>query len=96
MNHPDFRIGGKIFATLGYPNNTRGMVKLPPEQQQNFVDANPEAFLPVKGAWGLRGATSVVLESVTEKQLKDALLVAWESAKAQVKKPRGSIRRRKL
>ncbi len=36
MDHPDFRVKGKIFATLGYPDKARGMVKLSPEDQHNF------------------------------------------------------------
>ena len=48
--HPDFRAGGKVFATLGYPGADWGMVKLAPEQQQMLVAAEPEMFVPVKGA----------------------------------------------
>jgi len=58
MNHPDFRVAGKIFATLGYPDKTRGMVKLSPEDQHYFSKDYPEVFIPVKGTWGRRGATS--------------------------------------
>src|SRR2546426_5700970 len=57
MGHPDFRVGGRIFATLGYPRSGWGMVKLTPEQQELFVRAQPLAFAPVKGAWGRAGAT---------------------------------------
>ena len=57
--HPDFRAGGKVFASLGYPGAEWGMVKLAPEQQQMLVSAEPGMFVPVKGTWGLRGATSV-------------------------------------
>ena len=56
MNHPDFRVGGKIFATLGYPDRSRGMVKLFPDQQAEFVAANPAMFVPVNGAWAGRAA----------------------------------------
>jgi len=63
MDHPDFRVGGKIFATLGYPDKTRAMVKLSPEDQHNFSKDYPEAFMPVKGAWGRRGATSIDLKA---------------------------------
>lgn len=54
MGHPDFRVRGKIFATLSYPDESWGMVKLTPEQQQAFVSAQPVVFCPVKGAWGHR------------------------------------------
>src|SRR5579862_1962442 len=56
MNHPDFRVAGKIFATLGYPNKERGMVKLTPLQQEEFVAAHPAAFQPVAGAWVAKAA----------------------------------------
>ena len=59
--HPDFRAGGKVFATMGYPDTTWAMVKLTPEQQEEFVLGDPEAFVPVKGGWGRKGATSVRL-----------------------------------
>ena len=57
MDHPDFRVAGKIFATLGYPDQTRGMVKLSPEDQHYFSKDYPDTFVPVKGTWGRRGAT---------------------------------------
>ena len=55
MNHPDFRIGGKIFASLGYPDDEHGMVKLTPEQQLNFLRKAPSVFNPCAGAWGKQG-----------------------------------------
>jgi len=76
MGHPDFRVGGRIFATLGYPDADWGMVKLTPEQQAAFVDAEPEVFRPVKGGWGLRGATSVSLPAATARSLRPALVAA--------------------
>ena len=80
MKHPDFRVRGKIFATLGYPDKTRGMVKLTPEQQEEFVRAEPEAFEPVKGGWGLKGATSVRLKAATKEVLRRAMAAAWCNA----------------
>jgi len=52
MDHPDFRVAGKIFATLGYPDKSCGMVKLSPEDQHYFSKDYPDVFIPVKGAWG--------------------------------------------
>ena len=52
MGHPDFRVRGKIFATLGYPDEAWGMIKLKPEQQAVLVHAEPAVFRPVKGGWG--------------------------------------------
>jgi hypothetical protein len=79
MNHPDFRVLGKIFATLGYPDKRYGMVKLTPAQQEEFVAANPAAFSPVRGAWGRQGCTSVFLGKVTKRALQEALLAAWRN-----------------
>ena len=51
MRHPDFRVGGRIFATLGYPDEEWGTIKSTPEERRKFVQVNPEMFRPVKGAW---------------------------------------------
>jgi|SRR5690349_1521750 len=77
MDHPDFRVAGKIFATLSYPDEKWGMVKLSPEQQGEFVRAEPDAFEPVKGGWGRRGATSVRLRAAKRTTLRRALAAAW-------------------
>lgn len=79
MNHPDFRANGKIFATLGHPAEGWGMVKLPPDRQESFVQLQPSAFVPAKGAWGKQGSTSVRLDSVKEESLRGALTLAWQS-----------------
>jgi hypothetical protein len=79
MDHPDFRVGGKIFATLGYPDKTCGMVKLSPEEQHYFSKAEPEVFIPVKGAWGRRGATTVHLKAAKKETLSKALQAAWRN-----------------
>ena len=79
MGHPDFRVGGKIFATLGYPDAGFGMVKLAPEQQEAFVSAEPGVFAPVKGAWGRGGATSVRLAAAKTASLRTALAAAWRN-----------------
>ena len=77
MNHPDFRVGGRIFATLGYPDKTRGMVKLSPEHQHEFSKDYPEMFVPVKGAWGQGGATTVDLKAAKKEVLSRAIQIAW-------------------
>jgi hypothetical protein len=79
MNHPDFRVAGKVFATLGYPDKSRGMVKLTPEEQHYFSKDYPDAFIPVKGAWGRRGATSVLLKTAKKNTLRQALEAAWRN-----------------
>jgi hypothetical protein len=79
MGHPDFRVGGKIFATLGSPDGSRGMVKLTPEQQELFTQAKPEMFAAVPGGWGKRGATHVILDAADRGAVYDALLLAWRN-----------------
>jgi hypothetical protein len=79
MRHPDFRVSGKIFATLGYPDDNWAMVKLRPDEQKEFVRSNPEVFRPVKGAWGRQGGTSVYLPAVTIKIVREALTAAWRN-----------------
>jgi hypothetical protein len=80
MNHPDFRVSGKIFATLGYPDPAWGMVKLTPEQQHNFIKSDPDVFGPSKGAWGLRGSTLVKLKVAKKTVTRTALAAAWRNA----------------
>ena len=79
MHHPDFRVAGKIFATLGYPDKSRGMVKLSPEDQHYFSKDYPDAFAPVKGTWGLRGATTVHLKAAEKGPLAIAIQAAWRN-----------------
>jgi hypothetical protein len=79
MDHPDFRVGGRIFATLGHLDKTQGMVKLSPEDQHNFSKDYPEVFVPVKGAWGRRGATSVYLKLAGKEIMRRALEAAWRN-----------------
>jgi hypothetical protein len=79
MRHPDFRVAGKIFATLAYPSKQFGMVKLTPPQQEEFVAAHPSAFRPVNGAWGRKGCTHVILDKVTQRALKAAIFTAWRN-----------------
>jgi len=77
MYHPDFRVGGKIFATLGYPDEHFAMVKLSAEEQEEFVQTNPGVFKRVKGAWGRQGATNINLPAATTDIVREALGAAW-------------------
>lgn len=79
MQHPDFRVGGKIFATLGYPDEKWAMVKLTVDEQRAFVRSNPEVFRPVKGGWGRHGAINVCLDAATAAVVRKALAVAWRN-----------------
>ena len=88
MNHPDFRINGKIFASLGAPDEGCGMVKLTPEQQHEFMRESPGVFDPSSGAWGRGGATTVHLASAKQKVVRAALDCAFQNASAKAKKKR--------
>lgn len=76
MGHPDFRVGGRIFATLR-PDAGLGMVRLFPAQQAEFVTQAPKVFSPVPGGWGRRGATYILLKPARAASVKAALLTAW-------------------
>ena len=82
MNHPDFRVRGKIFATLGYPDGEWGMVKLTAEEQQNYLTLSPEVFVPASGAWGRQGSTMVRLKEAQAPLVRKALQTAWERAQS--------------
>ena len=85
----DFRVKKRIFATLGYPDQDWGMVKLTPEQQAVLVEAEPDIFRPVPGAWGKGGATNVQLAKADATTLKSALTMAWRNiAERSQAKPR--------
>lgn len=77
--HPDFRIGNKVFASLGVPDEGWGMVRLTPEQQHVLVDAEPLVFGPSAGVWGRRGYTRVCLQAVDRTTLLSALTMAWRN-----------------
>lgn len=78
MAHPDFRVSGKIFATLGSDEDW-GMVKLTPTQQEPLVRGEPKVFQPASGAWGRGGATIIQLEEADESTVRQALLAAWRN-----------------
>jgi hypothetical protein len=77
MGHADFRVGGRIFATLGVPDEGHGMVALMPEQQEDFIALEPAAFRPAAGAWGRQGSTLVRLDAVADDVLEAVLAAAW-------------------
>jgi hypothetical protein len=86
MQHPDFRVSGKIFASLGYPDATRAMVKLTPAQQKVVLREAPEVFEPCNGAWGRSGCTQVRLATATQKIVRPALEAAWQNIRIPTKK----------
>lgn len=79
MDHPDFRVNGNIFASLGYPDEGWGMVKLTPPQQRSFMKEAPGIFSPCAGAWGKAGSTSVHLASAKKRIVNKALRAASQN-----------------
>jgi hypothetical protein len=79
MAHPDFRLNGKIIATLGYPDEKHAMVRLNPEQQAKFIKKAPDVFSPCAGAWGKGGATKVHLASAKVPLVRAALAAATQN-----------------
>lgn len=78
MGHADFRVGGRIFATLAAEHLGYGNLMLTPELQADFVGELPEVFLPIAGGWGRNGATHVRLAAANEDVLAGALRTAWK------------------
>jgi YjbR len=78
MGSADFRVGGKIFATLAHKDQGYGNLMLSPEEQAAFVEEQPGVFLPVAGGWGRMGATHILLAAATEDMLAGALRTAWK------------------
>jgi hypothetical protein len=78
MGAADFRVGGRIFATLAHEAKGYGNLMLTPAQQALFVEDQPSVFLPVAGGWGRNGATHVRLEAANEDLLAGALHTAWK------------------
>lgn len=93
MGHPDFRVHGRIFATL-HPDQKWGMVKLTPEQQQRFVSEASATFKPEKGAWGLQGCTAVRLAGADEDLVGEAMTLAWRNVPATRASARSKRKRR--
>jgi hypothetical protein len=92
MGHPDFRVGGRIFATLSGQARGRGVLKLTIEQQAAFVAELPEVFEPVEGGWGRMGMTYILLERADETTMRGALVVAHRNVEAKQAAKRGKKR----
>lgn len=78
MGHADFRVGGRIFATLASQAQGYGNLMLTPEQQAAFVGDLPDVFLPIHGGWGRMGMTHIRLAKASEDVLQGALRTAWK------------------
>src|ERR1700683_1319185 len=92
MGSPDFRVGGRIFATLASERQGYGNLMLAPEQQAAFVEEAPALFIPVAGGWGRNGATHIRLAAANEDVLAGALRAAWQIRVAKNKAARGKPR----
>jgi len=77
MGAADFRVGGRIFATLAHQKQGYGNLMLTPETQAAFVGELPDVFIPVAGGWGRMGATHIRLSKASEDVLRGALQTAW-------------------
>ena len=86
INHPDFRLAGKIFASLGVPSKDWGMVKLTREQQRAFIEKGPKVFKPCSGAWGRQGYTNVYLPAARTSIVRAALNAAVKNVGSKKKK----------
>lgn len=78
MGAPDFRVGGRIFATLASQSQGYGNLALTPEQQAAFVEELPDVFVPIAGGWGKMGMTHIRLSEANEDVLAGALRSAWK------------------
>jgi hypothetical protein len=88
MHHPDFRVRNKIFATLGYPDERCGMVRLTPDQQTSLLHSEPGIFRAASGAWGRSGSTVVLLSAAKVDQLRPVMRQAWDNISAPSKRDR--------
>src|SRR5215470_4214938 len=95
MGQADFRVGGRIFATLASEKQGYGNLMLTPEQQAAFVAELPEVFLPIPGGWGRNGATHIRLAAASEDVLAGALHTAWKlRVEKNAKTGKRSVRRK--
>jgi hypothetical protein len=78
MGAADFRVGGRIFATLAMVGQGYGNLMITPALQAEFIAERPDLFLPVHGGWGRNGATHIRLALADEDSLRGALLTAWK------------------
>jgi hypothetical protein len=77
MGHADFRVGGRIFATLGYPSDGFGVVMLSPADQDLIMRDHPKTFARAAGKWGASGSTTVALRGADTGAVTSALEAAW-------------------
>jgi hypothetical protein len=81
MGHPDFRVNGRIFASL-HTNDSRGMVSLAADEQEQLLREHQAMFVPSSGAWGRQGCTDVKLDRADARAVRGAMILAWERTAA--------------
>ena len=99
MGAVDFRVGGRIFATLASVKDGYGNLMITPALQAEFIAERPDLFLPVFGGWGRMGATHIRLALADEDTLHGALLTAWKlrvekNGRAKARKPKAAPKSR--
>jgi hypothetical protein len=97
MGSADFRVGGRIFATLASQDAGYGNLMLTPEMQSALIDEYPENFLPIAGGWGRMGMTHIILAKADEHLLTSVLEMAWRLRLEKNQKPRrtGEVSRKR-
>jgi len=95
MGAADFRVGGRIFATLASQSEGYGNLMLTPAEQAAFVEELPDVFVPIAGGWGRMGMTHIVLATATEDLLRGALETAWRLRLAKNRKTKSPPRKRR-
>ena len=94
MGHPDFRVNGRIFASL--QSADRAMVILTPEQQEQFVASAPNHLAVESGAWGRQGCTRIYLKDADAELIGEVVTLAWQNrATRQPAKTRTTARTKK-
>ena len=95
MGAADFRVGGRIFATLASQKEGYGNLMLTPELQAEFVGEAPDIFVPIHGGWGRMGMTHIRLAKANEDVLTGALQAAWKLRVEKNKKVRPGAKKTK-
>src|SRR5271169_2704708 len=93
MGQPDFRVGGRIFATLASAHQGYGNLMLTLEQQAAFIDELPKVFLPIQGGWGRMGMTHIRLAAAHEDVMRGALMTAWKLRVEKNKKSKSGLKK---
>ena len=88
MGHPDFRVNGKIFASVADPKKDLAMVKVTLDQQASYLHSDPDTFYAASGAWGRSGCTMVRLQSADPEKIGEAMTAAWQNIRRPGREPK--------